>query len=210
MLHRRKFLAGTAVLPLLSSRALAARMCTPPNAFGIRTCSVGVNIGNLETARQQKDHWCWAASISAIFSMHGHSVDQKKIVDKIFPNGDNEAAIGPQIIAAIDGTWTDDGGSDFTANGTVLIDSQFGLKSPYATQIAAQQLDAGNGLIIGSEGHACVLSEMTYALNIYNGAYQLLEMTVRDPWPGNPNKRIYKRDEATLVQFLCAVTVIDV
>ncbi|HUO98570.1 MAG TPA: hypothetical protein VMU01_07865 [Rhizomicrobium sp.] len=209
MLLRRGVLSGLSVLPFAARGALAKAVCTYPNDYGIRRCSVGLDIGPIETARQRKDHWCWAASISAIFKMHGHPVDQRRIVDKVFVgvNVDNYGAAGPDIVTAVDGAWTDDAGRKFAAKGTVLIDAQFGYRNPLATVAAARQLAADNGLIIGSEGHACVLTEMTYDVSVLTGAYVLWEMTVRDPWPGNVNKRVYRPDEAGLVAFLCAVTV---
>lgn len=34
--------------------------------------------------RQDCPQWCWAASASMVFAMHGHPLDQMKIVPRVF------------------------------------------------------------------------------------------------------------------------------
>jgi hypothetical protein len=69
----------------------------------------------------------------------------------------------------------------------VLWDAQFGFGRPDAIAIAAQELARNNPLILGAMGHATVMTAMTYS---GNGQFiQINEVIIRDPWPGNPNRR---------------------
>lgn len=165
---------------------------------------MGVTVG-LNTASQRCSEWCWAACIEAIFSFHGHDVSQERIAQKLFGTPACAAAIGPQIVSAINGDWTDNSGEAFQATAEVLWDTQFGFGNPSAVVIAAQELEANNPLILGAMGHATVMTAMTYSGNGY--AVQINQVIVRDPWPGNPNRRALSQQEALLTQFLARVRV---
>jgi hypothetical protein len=206
MIHRRDFVYALAGLPLLANEARAAVRCTPFNMMGVQQCETGVRLGTIQTVRQRKMHWCWAASIAAVFGVHGYKVDQRRIVEKIFGDENDHPAAGPQIIEAINGSWETYDGEDFDAEGEVLWDTQFFFGRPDAIPQAAQELIDGNPLIIGTQGHATVLTAMTYLRNVYTQG-QILSLTVRDPWPLNPNLRNLRGDEALATQFLCTVHV---
>jgi hypothetical protein len=165
---------------------------------------VGVEI-RLATASQRCPEWCWAACIEAIFSFHRHPVSQRRIVEKVFGSDVCAPAIGPQIVSAINGEWIDDDGDTFEANADVLWDSQFSFGRPDAIIQAARELEADNPLIVGAMGHATMLTSMTYSGN--GMAIQLNELVVRDPWPGNPNRRRLTPQEAVYTQFLAKVDI---
>lgn len=201
MISRRTMVIG--LVPALYSQAAIARLsCRDYPPF--RRCSVGLDI-NVDTARQQRQNWCWAACVEAIFKFHGYSVSQKAIVDKVFGADVDLPAIGPQIISAVDGQWTDDNGASFDASATVLWDTQFNFGRPDAVLEAARQLENDRPLIIGALGHATVLTAMTYSGNGFNT--QLEQLVVRDPWPGRPNRRLLTAQEALATQFLARIDV---
>ena len=54
-------------------------------------------------------------------------------------------------------------------------------------------------------GHATLLTAMTYSGNGF--LVQLDQLIVRDPWPGNPNRRILTAQEAMNTNFLAKVAV---
>ncbi|MGY3698659.1 hypothetical protein ACVIGA_008801 [Bradyrhizobium sp. USDA 3240] len=202
MISRRHFIAVASGVLGLSRPARAGLVCTDfPN---FRRCSVGVTV-KVGSARQECEEWCWAACIEAVFAFHGYSVAQHRIVEKIFSGDICRAAIGPQIAQAIDGTWTDDRQRDFDADCDVLWDSQFQFGRPDAVAQAAQELEAGNPLILGAMGHATLLIGMTYSSNGIFG--ELNELIIQDPWPGNPNLRALTPTEAMNTTFLAKVAI---
>lgn len=204
---RRAVLSGLATTAIagISSTADAAITCTPFDMNGVQMCDVGITVAN-NTASQENDQWCWAACIQAVFGFHGHGVSQGRIVDKIFGGHVNSTANGPQILTAVNGTWRDDRGAAFEAAGTVLMDANYGINSPHAVALAAQQLIQNNPLIVGSNGHAMVLTAMRYFADVY-GRWQPGSFTVRDPWPLNPNRRMLSQSEVAGATFLAAIQV---
>lgn len=202
MISRRQFVAGAGALIAMPELGEAGIVCR--DFPGYRTCSVGVEVG-LETARQRCREWCWAACIEAVFNFHGRRVRQERIVNKVYGGNICRSAIGPQIAHAVDGEWAEEGGDTFDASIEVLWDSQFQFGRPDAVIQAARELEADNPLIIGALGHATVLTAMTYSGNGF--AVQLNELVVRDPWPGNPNRRVLTPQEAFATQFLAKVQV---
>jgi len=203
MISRRHVLVGLG--SGISSQAIPARAALVCHDFpGFRRCSVGITV-SVETAHQQCAEWCWAACIEAAFALHGHRVNQYRIVGKVFNIDICRAAIGPQIVYAINGEWIDDENDNFYANCEVLWDTQFQFGRQDAVLQAARELEAGNPLILGAMGHATLLTAMTYSGNGFS--FQLDELIIRDPWPGNPNRRALTLAEAMSTQFLAKVTV---
>jgi hypothetical protein len=201
MISRRHFVVGGALLGL-STPAGAALVCQ--DFPGFRRCSAGVTI-DLGTARQECAEWCWAACVEAVFSFHGYPVAQRRIVEKVFQSDVCHPAIGPQIVEAIDGSWIDDRGNKFEANCEVLWDTQFQFGRADAVVQAARELEAGRPLILGAMGHATLLTAMTYSGN--GILVQLNELIIRDPWPGNPNRRALTPMEAMNTNFLATVAI---
>jgi Papain-like cysteine protease AvrRpt2 len=191
-----------ASLPILTNTSVAGLTCQ--DYPGFRRCSVGVRI-QLTTAQQKLPHWCWAACIETIFAFHGHAVAQEEIVEKVFGDQSDQAAFGPQIVEAVDGSWVDQEGNSFDASASVLWDSQFGFGRPDAVVQAARELENDRPLIVGAFGHATVMTAMTYSMNAFTA--QLEELVVRDPWPGNPNRRTLSLQEALGTQFLAQISV---
>ena len=203
---RRAALACGAATILMPGCAAATTWCSQSDASGETTCTSGITIGQNETARQIRPHWCWAACIQTIFALHGYDVQQNLIVHKVFGNDVDRSANGPEIMQAINGRWTGGRGKKFDANGMVLWNHVDSFERPDALMLAARELDSGNPLIFATEGHSMVLTAMTYRINAY-GEVTINSMTVRDPWPTAPNRRHLREDEIHNSGLLCAVEV---
>ena len=208
MIRRRDFVFGTvSVVAALGRprRSLAALSCGPYDSQGVMVCTVGLAVP-LETARQQASEWCWAACVSAVFAFHGRSVSQERIAQRLFGVAVNAPADGYQIAATITGSWQTEDGPPFDAEAEVLWNSQAFFNDLDARAQAAAALENGDPLIVGALGHATVLTAMTYDIDV-NGRYQIIDLTVRDPWPGNPNRRSLTQQEVLQTSFLTKVAV---
>lgn len=207
MTSRRKFvLGGLAASALLPRSAMADIVCSDYNYNGVQQCTAGVQIGNIRTAEQECQNWCWAACIEAIFRIHGRNVSQGAIVDRLFGSPVCNTATGPQIVGTINGQWRTVEGDYFYAQAAPLLDLSFGVNNPQAAAQAMHELEAGNPLINGALGHATVLTAMTFLRDVY-GQGQPLELVVRDPWPYRPNRRVLTAQEAAGTFFIAKVTV---
>ena len=181
------------------------------------TCTAGVVIGNVQTARQRCENWCWAACIETIFSLHGYTVSQERVVKKVF--GDKIPCVraeAPEIIVGIGGMWSDEFGSRFNASAYRLPDTLLSrANKPAPSNIkflhegdrkVIAELNQGNPLIVGALGHATVLTAIKYT-RFMGYPLWLTEITVRDPWPDNPNRRLLNADEIAKSFFVAKVVV---
>lgn len=169
--------------PLLAALAVAtphtARadlVCSPPDAYGNAHCVAGLRSDLAATvyASQQMDQWCWAASIAMVFRHYGLEIPQERIVAEAW-GGVVDMPGGPhQIMASLNRVWVDGRGRRFRVDGDVYTANP-------AT--AAQDLANNQPLIIGTRGHAMVLTALRY-VRAPNGNGQVTLATVRDPWPG--------------------------
>lgn len=148
--------------------------CAPPRPPGIERCTVGIRAFNFVSAIQAQPQWCWAACISMVFGHFGHPVGQARIVSEAWGAPVNMPGTPFQILASLNRLWEDDAHNSFTAMGDVLSANPM---------TAAQDLSQGFPLIIGTGGHAVVLTALEYDRDpMGNGA--VIGAMVRDPWPG--------------------------
>ena len=197
-------MAGALAAAVTAQAAKAAVVCTPFAMNGVQLCDVGLTVAGI-TARQSRQNWCWAACIEAIFRFHGYRVDQARIVEKVFGATFDAPANSPQIVYGVDGDWESDDGRSFDARAEVLWDTASFFGRPDAAAQAAQDLASGHPLILGALGHAVVLTGMKYQRDMA-GNGMVYELTVRDPWPYSPNRRLLNGYEAMNTQFLAKVT----
>jgi hypothetical protein len=143
---------------------------------GFRRCEAGIDSSGMNTvyAPQQASQWCWAACLQMVFTYWGHPVSQRRIVSETWGGLVNMPASPIQIIQDLNRSWEDDRGRDFEVAGDVFSANAV---------TAAQDLANDCPLILGSLGHAMVLTSITYQGNAY-GQVQILGAKVRDPWPG--------------------------
>ncbi len=192
-------LAGGAALGVLApgSAALAAKRCSTVNTSGLQFCEVGIPSDMLGQSvfGQELSQWCWAACISMIFHYHHHPVAQERIVAETFGNIVNMPANAEQILGAVNRGWVDDKGNRFESVGMPL---------PIDPNIASGYLQREQPLIIGSVGHATVLTALSWTESY--GSVQLNSLTVRDPAMGGRRRQL-SGQEAVLTSFLAFVGV---
>lgn len=202
---RRHFIVGGSLLTCMPSMLQASLRCTPYNGNGIQICEVGIPSLSLIQARQACPQWCWAASIQMIFALGGRLLPQEQIVERLYPDVRCSPANGPQIIATVNsGPWQDMTGRIFNPNAYTLADFDFGYQNANAALQAAQHLAAGIPLITGALGHATVMTAMSYYRDATGNA-QVESITVRDPWPGNPPRRVLTAAEVQGTRLLIAI-----
>lgn len=236
MISRRHVIAGlSAMVAARPLEAMAELQCSQP--IGNRSCVAGIDIGDIETARQRCRNWCWAACIQTVFALHGHNVEQEAAVLKLFGTLEGcEPAGTEEIVATIDGSWIDDRGRPFRAQARELLGGQLAVQSadssgtPVPTHLrgysdhGARQivelLRQGRPLIVGTVpgdavlGHAVVLTAAAYEVVTPPGDFlteqvRLTAIEVRDPAPENENRRVLTINELRGAFFVVSVSVAD-
>jgi hypothetical protein len=203
-MDRRQFLTslgiGTAGV-LTASKSLAEAICTRPianaNGYAVRNCTVGIPSGLLRfvAARQQSSQWCWAACIQMVFRVYGYDLPQALFVQQTWGSIVDMPGSPSQILSALNRTYIDNSGRRFTAVGDSISVN---------ISTAINDLSNRSPLIIGSLGHATVLTALSY--NQSNaGEFQLVGATVRDPWPTRPSRRILTPQEWNNANFAARV-----
>jgi len=181
--------------------ASAEIRCGPINAAGMQVCEAGVDSSQFDLSAiddyQHESEWCWAACISMVFQFYGHPIAQERIVNETFGAIANFPAQPGHLLRALNKQWTDDNGEAFQVIGDAFSANPM---------TAAQDLAANEPLIIASYNHAMVLTAETYWRNL-NGAGQVTEAIVRDPWPGNGGRRILSAQEWFGTQMLVRIRV---
>ena len=101
-----------------------------------------------------------------------------------------------QLIAALNRSWTDNDGNRFGSSGDV-----FSATGASAAQDLAREMPQ----IVGSLGHAMVLTASAYN-RAPNSQGQVTGALVRDPWPGN-GRRELTAQEAAATMLLARVRI---
>jgi len=204
MINRRELLLSLATLGLAQA-ARAEAYCTPEASWNTTICNVFVDGDGLLLPQQECQNWCWAASISAAFSLQRYRVDQKRLVDKLHGSDSIcEVATGRGIQQAINGTWEDDDGKSFSARLGLIIDRNENIIRDNPFRAIITELENGRALIAGSLGHATVITGVEFR-TYQNGYREILQITVHDPWPYNQSPRYLTRQEVQQGQFLATV-----
>jgi Papain-like cysteine protease AvrRpt2 len=177
---------GTRLIPPALKAALQCGPPTPP--WGVQPCIAGIPQErlNMVFAYQQQSEWCWAACIEMVFGYWGHPITQLEIVKQTWGVIANMPAKPLDIIRDLNRSWQDRNGRQFEIRGDVF-------SANGAT--AAQDLAAEMPLIIGSLGHAMVLTAVSYN-RAQNSQGQLTAAVVRDPFPGRGGRRPLSAIEA--------------
>jgi hypothetical protein len=203
-MDRRRFIealgrfASVGASSLLISEHLQADLqCSPYNQAGVQQCQVGIDSSIIPVmASQQMPEWCWAASISMVFRYYGFTVSQQRIVSETWGGIVNMPGGPDQILEDLNRSWKDDDDNKFTANG-----ESYDANPITASQDLAQDMP----LIIGSMGHAMVLTSLVY-LRDATGRGSVQAAIVRDPWPGR-GRRVLTPQEWYAAQFLARIRV---
>jgi hypothetical protein len=159
---------------------------------------------------QQCSEWCWAASSSMVFDMHGHPIDQKVIVQKAF--GGLACMAGPSITIAqvLSASWTYASGNGFQSQLTAAYDFANGINA-INNQFIVSELLADRPLLYGNAHHAMVVCQVDYVDTPMGPNIQ--QVYVLDPWPWSPSFHPLTQPEMVpahmggQMNFLAAVTV---
>ena len=200
-MQRRAFLnsiLATAGVGMLPGVARAAGECMQPDRRGVQRCTVGIhsNIANVFARSQENTQWCWAACIEMLFRYHSRPVSQARIVNETFGSIVNMPAQPWDILRALNRSWTDDSGRTFFVQADTMTANLL---------TAHDDLFANNPLIVGTMGHAMVLTGISYDRNMFSS--QITEIVVRDPWQRR-GRRVLNRQEAFNISFLARVRIV--
>jgi hypothetical protein len=205
-MDRRKFLklstGATAVGALgLSGTSNALLNCTNFNFQGIQQCEAGIDsriahIGAASVGGQHMNQWCWAACIEMVFRYYGLVVPQGVIVQQTWGGIVNLPGQPHQILANLNRPWRDAHGRNFRVSGDAFSANPI---------TASQDLSRNMPLIIGTMGHAMVLTSLQYARDP-NGNGRVTSAIVRDPWPGK-GRRVLSPQEWYNTSFLARIRV---
>ncbi len=190
--------AGVITAPSLVSARLACGPFVPP---GVQQCEAGINSSVAHVAAsavggQHLSQWCWAACIEMVFRYYGFQVDQTQIVQQTWGQIVNLPGQPRQILANLNRPWIDSYGRQFSVSGDAFTANPI---------TAAQDLSQDMPLIIGTMGHAMVLTSLTYIRDQF-GNGNVTTAVVRDPWPGR-GRRILSPQEWYGTNFLARIRV---
>lgn len=174
--------------------------CGPFNNYGYQTCIAGINsyiLNVVASGNQNLSQWCWAASMQAIFAYYGYNIPQHVIVSQNFGGIVNMPATKAQMYKALNRQYQDQYGNYFTVTAT-------SYNVNYVT--ASNLLANDRPLIIGTMGHAMVLTSLTYNRDI-NGNGQIIDAIVRDPWPNSGGRRSLRPQEFYNTDILFEINV---
>lgn len=186
----RTLLGSVAAVAITTAAAWAGERCQPPDEDGNVFCEVGIPSERLEpvSATQKMSQWCWAAAISSIFGYHGHPVAQERIVAAIWGRlVDLPAMSGAMMTESLARPWTDDRGRPFRARVRVYDAATGELGVDEAMVI--DELRAERPLLIGTVGHAMVMTALGYLRDPWGGEH-IVSVIVRDPWPGRGRREL--------------------
>jgi len=200
-MNRRGFLGAAAAVGLvgaLPETSEAALMCGPFVPPGVQQCDVGIasTVAEVSAPHQYATEWCWAACIEAVFSYYGHRVPQARIVAETWGGIVNLPGQPQQILFDLNRPWVDQTGLPFGVVGDILSANAV---------TAAQDLAQDMPLIIGTMGHAMVLTRLEYIRDAF-GRGQVQRAYVRDPWPGR-GFRVLSPQEWLSTMFLARIRV---
>lgn len=182
---------------LLGTSSWSEEGCVPIAPY-VSRCTAGIPSKMIHvSALQKSSEWCWAACIEMVFAYYGHRVPQARIVKETWGAIVNMPGQPGQILADLNRDWTDEDGKKFTS---------YGDSSTANAATAIEDLCKNRPLILGTLGHAVVLTALTSDVNNVTRAWQVVAATVRDPWPGR-GKRILTPLEWYNINFAARIFV---
>jgi hypothetical protein len=142
--------------------------------------------------RQRSSNWCWAADLQTILDFHGLPVTQEQVVQRAYGSLLDRPASPEEIAAAVDG-WTMQ-----ASDGQAAVVQAASV--PFDVGAIVREMHSDRPSIIGlvtpgGSGHAYVLTSITYRSD--GNLVQPVSVTLRDPWPDNPNFKTMSYDEMT-------------
>jgi len=174
--------------PTVDLDEIVGLRCGNYNGNGIQRCVAGIDSSILNVVasdRQRASQWCWAASIEAVLNYYGYDITQEDIVYQTWGDIYNMPGTYRDILGALNKTYIDRDGYRFTVRAET-----------YSANVISASNDLANDypLIIGTQGHAMVLTALEYDRDQF-GRGQVVNAVVRDPWPYSPGRRTLSAQE---------------
>ena len=131
-----------------------------------------------------------------VFRYYGFRVPQESIVEQTWGEIVNLPGQPAQILANLNRLWFDADNRPFSVSGDVYTANPM---------TASQDLSRNMPLIMGTMGHAMVLTSLKYVVN-RSGQGDVIAAVVRDPWPGR-DRRVLNPQEWYNTDFLARIRV---
>lgn len=161
---------------------------------------------------QKESQWCWAAAISMIFNYYKHPVGQQRIVRDAYGSIVNMPAVSGIVIARqINREWTDNSNKKFTSQLTSAYD--FDARVNWTNNaVLVNELDQDRPFIIGTSGHAVVVTQIQYFPTPLGPNIQ--GIGVFDPYPGRGARNLTPVEmkpmhEGGGLRFIATIKVTD-
>lgn len=167
------------LLAALLVPAARAELACETDAAGVRRCKAGLTQAQVQAMQrtQEKQHWCWAATVSMVLTHHGVPWSQQQLVRRQFGQLADRKISG----AAITGLLSNPGGEEALAD--VAVGDLFSRRFELDTVAVVRELAAERPLVFGVNGHAMVLVEVEFE-QLGSNALRILSGVVVDPAPG--------------------------
>ncbi len=124
---------------------------------------------------RQTSVWCWAASLSLIFTAEGHPISQEQIISQNFDDpGNIPSGDFLDFTERLNREYIDANGKKFTSSSMQI----------FSAEDAARSLSEGFPILFTSKHHAVVQTSMTYA-HSFDGIYVMKSGIFWDPAPGS-------------------------
>lgn len=184
------------MLCLITPTAFGETTCRPIRDWrwpGLEECTTRANIV-AKPASQKMPLWCWAASLSMIYTVLGHPISQESIVRQNFGRLINlPSGPFPVTVARMNRSYTDDNGDEFTSSATQI----------YTMEEAQEALDNDIPLFYSTQTHATVQTELKYQ-QVPGGPMVIKGGRLWDPWP---TKGWRKLDPDDVMKFVAAWSI---
>ena len=191
--------------------ANAKTTCGPSPRGQVCVSQVDFNQFAAKAAKlQEQSQWCWAASISMLFSYYGHPVSQERIVQAVYGRVVNlPSGPGWNIASQINRNWQDDEGTAFRSYLTAAYDFDAGVNSLNNAWLV-NELDQDRPFIIGTNGHAVVVTAIEFVPTPMGP--NVTSVGVFDPWPGRGARGLTAAEMTAMhvggqLRFIATVTV---
>lgn len=161
---------------------------------------------------QKASQWCWAASVSMLFSYYKHPVSQQRIVQDAYGSIVNMPAVSGIVIARqINREWVDGNNKKFAAQLTSAYDYDARVYNTN-NMVLINELDQNRPFIMGTNNHAVVATAMQYYRTQYGP--NVVAVGVFDPLPGRGARGLTAPEMTPMhmgggLRFIATVKVTD-
>jgi hypothetical protein len=212
----------TRLVPLFGALLLSVAFTTPAHAKttcrpapGGQLCTSEVDFARFaQTAfrRQDMSQWCWAASISMLYSYYGHPVSQERIVTSLYGRVVNLPSFnGYNIATRLNMDWVDDRNERFRSRITAAYDHDAGVNNLNNAWLV-NELHEDRPFVVGTNNHAVVATAVQYYPTPMGP--NVIAIGVFDPWPGRGARGLTPVEMTPMIaggglRFIATVRVSD-